>query len=270
MLIGAHVPAADPFGGAGEVGADVIQLHLSAPRAWRAPKRRQDAEALRDAAVVAGVHAPYLCNPASANEQVRERTARVLQQTLDEAGRVGAAGVIVHAGHAAGGGDLDDAVERWLEVARTLRSDVPLLVENMATGAVSPGRHLADLERLFAALHGAGLDVPIAGCLDTCHAFAGDADAAADPVGWVERFAAAAGNLALVHVNDSEVGAGAGRDRHTNLGAGEMGLDLLGTMVRTAARLGAPAAVIETPSDDGGHVRDLLTLRGLLEPSAAA
>lgn len=270
MLIGAHVPAADPFGGAEKVGADVVQLHLSAPRQWRAPKEREDAAALLDRGFVAGVHAPYLCNPASANEQVRERTATVLQQTLDEAARVGAAGVIVHAGHAAGGGDLDDAVARWLEVGRTLRSDVPLLVENMASGKVSPGRRLEDIEQLFAALHGAGLDVPIAGCLDTCHAFAGDAEAAKDPVGWVERFAAAAGRLALVHVNDSAVGAGEGRDRHTNLGDGEMGLELLGLMVRTAAEVGAPAAVVETPSEEGGHVRDILTLRGLLEGTPAA
>lgn len=265
MLLGCHVPAADPFGGAERVGADVIQLHLSAPRQWRAPKRREDAASLLEAGIVVGVHAPYLCNPASADPVVRERTATVLQQTLDEAERVGGAGVIVHAGHAAGGGDLDDAVQRWLEVAGRLHSGVPLLVENMASGAVSPGRHLGDLERLFAALHAADLDVPIAGCLDTCHAFAGDADAAADPVGWVERFAAAAGRLALVHVNDSAVGAGAGRDRHTNLGDGEMGLDVLGAMVRTADRVGAPAAVLETPSDDGGHERDLVTLRGLLD-----
>lgn len=267
MRIGCHVPAADPLGRATLVRADVIQLHLSAPRQWRAPKRRADADDLRSAAIVAGVHAPYLCNPASADALVRERTARVLQETLDEAARVGAAGVIVHAGHAAGGGDLDDAVTRWLEVAGRLRSEVPLLVENMATGQVSPGRRLADLERLFAALHGADLGVPIQGCLDTCHAFAGDPEAAADPVRWVEGFAAAARVLALVHVNDSAAPAGAGRDLHANLGDGEMGLGVLGTMVRTAARLGAPAAVLETPSEDGGHERDLATLRQLLEPA---
>lgn len=266
MRIGCHVPAGDPFGGADLVGADVIQLHLSAPRQWRAPIPRSDADAgaLRTAGIVAGVHAPYLCNPASADPLVRERTTRVLQETLHEAARVGAAGVVVHAGHAAGGGELSDAVDRWLEVARQLRSDVPLLVENMAAGKVSPGRRLADLERLFAALHDADLAVPIAGCLDTCHAYAGDPDAAEDPAGWVEGFAAAAGRLALVHVNDSAAPAGAGRDRHANLGDGEMGLDVLGAMVRAAARVGAPAAVLETPSDDGGHERDLATLRGLL------
>ena len=246
------------------MGSAVIQLHLSAPRQWRAPKRREDAAALTEAGIVAGVHAPYLCNPASADARVRERTATVLQQTLDEAARVGAAGVIVHAGHAAGGGTLDDALERWVAVARALHSDVPLLVENMATGQVSPGRHLSDLRRLFAALHGADLAVPIGACLDTCHAWAGDPDVARDPAGWVRGFAAAAGSIDLVHVNDSKDAAGAGRDRHQNIGEGEMGLDTLAEMLVAAAELGAPAAVVETPGGGEKHAADILAVRRLL------
>lgn len=264
MLVGSHVPASDPFGGAATVGADVVQLHLSAPRQWRAPRAREDAQALCDARVVASVHAPYLCNPASADPVVRERTATVLQQTLDEAQRCGAAGVVVHAGHAAGGGTFEDALTRWVEVARTLRSPVPLLVENVAAGKVSPGRHLDDLARLFATLHDADLDVPIGGCLDTCHAWAGDPAASEDPAAWVKGFAAAAGGIALVHVNDSKDPAGAGRDRHENLGAGRMTLDVLAEMLRTAADLGAPAAIVETPSGGAAHARDIATVRRLL------
>ena len=264
MRVGSHVPAKDPFGGADAVGSEVIQLHLSAPRQWRAPKRRADAAELTEAGIVAGVHAPYLCNPASADAQVRERTVTVLQQTLDEAARVGAAGVIVHAGHAAGGGTMDDALQRWVEVASHLHGEVPLLVENMATGNVSPGRHLADLRRLFAALHGAGLDVPVGACLDTCHAWAGDPDVAGDPGGWVRGFAEAAGTIDLVHVNDSKDPAGAGRDRHQNIGAGEMGLDTLQEMLVTAAELGAPAAVVETPGGGEKHAADVVAVRRLL------
>ena len=49
MRVGTHVPAGDPLGGAATAGADVVQLHLSAPRQWRAPKQRADAEQLRAA-----------------------------------------------------------------------------------------------------------------------------------------------------------------------------------------------------------------------------
>lgn len=264
MLVGTHVPAKDPFGGAERVGAEVVQLHLSAPRQWRAPRVREDADALREAGIVASVHAPYLCNPSSADPVVRDRTTLVLQQTLDEAARVGAAGVVVHAGHAAGGGTMADALDRWVETARPLQSSVPLLVENTATGTVAPGRHLDDIAALHARLRASDLGVPVGSCLDTCHAFAGDAATAADPVGWVTAFAEAAGGIAVLHVNDSGVPAGGGRDLHRPIGLGEIPPDTMAAMVATAAVHGATSAILETPGDDASRREDMATIRAML------
>lgn len=264
MLVGCHVPAKDPIGGAAVRGADVVQLHLSAPLQWRAPKPRVDAEALAAAGIVAVVHAPYLCNPASGDVEVRQRTATVLQQTLDEAARVGAGGVIVHAGHAAGGGTMVEALDRWVETARGLASDIPLLVENTASGTVAPGRRLDDLVRLFEVLRGADLDVPIGGCLDTCHAFAGDEASVDDPVDWVKTFAEAADGIHVVHVNDSKVPAGGGRDLHANLGDGHIPTEVLAAFLQTAAACGARAALVETPGGPPTTARDIATVRELL------
>lgn len=264
MQVGSHVPAKDPFGGAERIGAEVVQLHLSAPRQWRAPLLREDADALRDAGIVACVHAPYLCNPASADPVVRDRTTLVLQQTLDEAARVGARGVVVHAGHAAGGGTMQDALDRWVQTARPLHSTVPLLVENTATGTTAPGRHLDDAVALFDTLRRAELEVPIGACLDTCHAFAGDAKAADDPVGWVTAFAAAAGGIDVLHVNDSRAPAGGGRDLHANLGAGEIPADVMAAMITTAAAHGAHSAIVETPGDDMTRRADIDAVRAIL------
>lgn len=270
MRVGTHVPAADPIGGATRAGADVVQLHLSAPLQWRAPRRRDDAEALREADLVGAVHAPYLCNPASADPLVRERTTRVLQQTLDEAARVGARGVIVHAGHAAGGGTMADALARWLETAGPLRSDVRLLVENTASGTTAPGRHLQDIVALFERLRGAELAVPIGACLDTCHAFAGDATAADDPTGWVDAFAAAAGGIDVVHVNDSRAPAGGGRDLHARLGEGEIPSATMAAMLAAAAAHGAHSAILETPGDLVAKREEIAMLRDVLGGRAVA
>ena len=264
MLVGTHVPAGNPLVDAARCGADVVQLHLSAPRQWRAPLLRADAAELAAAGIVGCVHAPYLCNPASADPAVRAKTTTVLQQTLDEAARVGAGGVVVHAGHAAGGGTMADALDRWLETARPLRSSVPLLIENTATGTVAPGRHLADLVRLFEVLRGADLDVPVGACLDTCHAFAGDAESAADPVGWVKTFAEAAGGIAVLHVNDSKAPAGGGRDLHTNVGAGEIPAEVMEAMVVTAAGCGAACAILETPGGLDTKATDMDAVRAML------
>lgn len=260
MRLGSHVPASDPLTAADALGMDVVQLHLSAPRQWRDPLERDDASVLHASARVVAAHAPYLCNPASATDQVRQRTWRSLQATLDAAAHVGAGGVVVHAGQAGPQGTIDEAIARWVDEAPILHGEVPLLIENTASGQAAPGRHLEDWIRLVKAVRTVA-NVPIGVCLDTCHAFAGDPTLIDDPGGWVWRLREEVGSIDLVHVNDSEAPAGAGRDRHARLGTGEMGLELLSVMVRAA---GAPAAVLETPGDDDERRADLKLLAELV------
>ncbi len=256
MRIGTSVRATAPLATADRVGADLVQLHLSAPQQWRDPVPRADAAALAASGRVGAVHAPYLVNPASATPAVRERSWRSLAVQLDAAATVAAGGLVVHAGQAGPDGSVDEAVTRWVEGVGRLRSAVPLLVENTAAGHAAPGRHLADWIRLVEALRGAADDVTVGVCLDTAHAFAGDPDAALDPTGWVTEVRERLGGIDLLHVNDSQVPAGAGRDRHEALGDGCMG-DALPAMV-VAAR--APMAIIETPGDDDVRRRDLAWL----------
>jgi deoxyribonuclease-4 len=223
---------------------------------------RHDAGDLRRCARVVSVHAPYLCNPASADPQVRERTAAMLQATLDAAATVGAGGVVVHAGSAGVAGSIDEAVARWCALLPHLHSAVPLWIENTASGTASVGRHLDSVARLFAALRElSSTRVRIGACLDTAHAFVADAAAADKPGEWVRRFAEATDGVDLVHVNDSAAPAGSGRDLHANLGAGVIGLGRLAEMIAAA---GAPAAVIETPGDDARRAQDVEILRYLV------
>ena len=74
--------------------------------------------------------------------------------------------------------------------------------------------------------------------------------------------------IACVHVNDRSTRGGARRDRHANLGEGEMeggaGASRLGAPA-ARPRAGRGAAIVETPDDDDlGHARDLALLRSLL------
>lgn len=258
MRIGTSVPARQPLVDADAVGADVVQLHLSAPRNWKDPVGRDDADELAASGRVATSHAPYLVNPASATASVRAKSWHCLQVELDACATVDAGGLVVHAGQAGVDGTVDQAVERWLEGVGQLSGDVPLLVENTASGNAAPGRHLADWIDLVTALRGAA-DVPVGVCLDTCHAFAGDPDAAADPTGWVTEVRERLGGIDVLHVNDSEVAAGGGNDRHAALGDGLMG-DALAAMVVAAQ---APVALLETPGDDERRARDITWLRDL-------
>lgn len=261
MRIGGHLLSSEPLATADELGVDLIQIHVSSPRTWKAPRPRPDAADLARSGRVVAVHAPYLCNPASGDPTVRERSRVLLQQTLDAAAEVGAHGVVVHAGQAGAGGTIDAAIARWVDLLPRLDSDVPLLVENIASGRASVGRHLDSIAALFAALRDCHASVRLGACLDTAHAFAADPAAARDPGTWVAKFAAATGGVDLVHVNDSAAPAGSGRDRHANLGAGLMGLTVIAEMLGAA---GASAAVLETPGYDDRRTQDLEILRYLV------
>ncbi len=265
MRIGGHLPSKDPLTAADRLGLDLFQIHVSSPRTWQAPRRRPDAAALAASGRVVAVHAPYLCNPASADPQVRERTGVLLQQTIDAAATVGARGVVVHAGQAGVDGTIAAGIERWTGLLRRLRGDVPLLIENTASGRASLGRHLDSIAALFSALRSCDRSMSVGACLDTAHAFAADPAAEKDPGGWVEQFVAATGAVDLIHVNDSASPSGSGRDRHANLGAGVMGLACIAEMIAAA---GAPAAVLETPGYDERRAQDVEILRYLAATAA--
>lgn len=258
MLIGAHVSSSAPHNNAERRDADVVQVFLSSPQMWKAPRTRDTADVWADGDLPMYAHAPYLCNPASATPAVRTKSITLLQQTLDEAARCGILGVVVHAGHGGKNSTVDQAIERWAAVLPDLSSDVPLLIENTATGSSAPGRMLDDWLRLHTALQQVNLAVPVGSCLDTAHAFAGDPTFAEDPTSWIGRFAEPTGGINLVHVNDSQAPAGAGQDRHANLGDGHMGTDLVVAAVQAAA---APAAVVETPNGAEAQAADITKLK---------
>lgn len=249
VRIGAHVPSIDPLEEAAARGADLVQVFLSNPQSWKKPVPRPDADALLSSGLPVYVHAPYLINVASPNNKVRIPSRTILADTLEAAAGVGAAAVIVHAGHM--GDDEDPAVgiERWRKALEAVERPVPVLLENTAGGGNAVLRDLGRLGPLWEAVGHLGVGF----CLDTCHAWAAGEDLETA----VERARAATGGLALLHCNDSRDPAGSGRDRHTNLGRGFIPEALLAGV---AAAAGAPI-VVETPDDDGGQAADIAWLR---------
>src|SRR5690242_21270225 len=137
-LVGAHVEPKRPLETAAALGADCVQIFLSDPQGWEKPPPRDDADELRGSSLPVYVHAPYLINVCSPRNNIRHGSRKNLQQTCDAAGAIGAAAVIVHAGHAEDG--IAEGVGRWPRALETLRSEVPLLIENTAGGDHAVGR----------------------------------------------------------------------------------------------------------------------------------
>lgn len=257
--IGGHVDQVDPIAEARARAATLSQFFLGDPQGWKAPKVAYDGgpEALRDAAKSADVdlyvHAPYVLNVATSNNRIRIPSRKLLQQTVDLAGEIGAAGVIVHGGHVLKSDDAALGFDNWRKCIERLELRVPLLIENTAGGDNAMARRLDRIARLWEAVNDTVYADRVGFCLDTCHAHAGGEEL----VGIVERVRALTGRIDLVHANDSRDAFGSGADRHANFGAGQLQPDDLLAVVGEAA---APV-VCETPGGAEGQAGDIAWLR---------
>jgi len=273
-LIGSHATvtggvAAGGLAYAAEVGAEVIQVFVSNPRGWAAgPGDAAEDARLRASEVPVFVHATYMINLGSGNPDVAAKSADAVAHALRRGGEIGARGVVVHTGSAAGW-VTEDARERALrqigEIALPLLDklgddDPDLLFEPMAGQGQMLCARAGDLAAYLSAVE----HHPKAGvCLDTCHLFAAGHDLTAD--GGVaamlgELTGTGTGRVKLVHANDSLLGCGAKRDRHETIGAGMIGKAPFRELL---AALPDVPFVVETPGGKAGHARDIATLKEL-------
>jgi deoxyribonuclease-4 len=155
--------------------------------------------------------------------------------------------VIVHAGYAEDG--VEEGVGRWPRTLEMLDSEVPVLIENTAGGENAVARRFDALARLWEAIAAGPGEVEVGFCFDTCHAHS----AGEELSDAVERVLEIVGAIDLLHANDSKDPPGSGRDRHQNLGAGEVGAETLRAMIRAAD---APV-VCETPGGADALVADM-------------
>ncbi|MGQ0678713.1 MAG: deoxyribonuclease IV [Actinomycetota bacterium] len=250
MLIGAHVGQQDPLGDARALGLDAVQMFLGDPQSFARPDPRPDAEELKAAGLPIYVHAPYRLNVCHPSPRIRVPSRKTLAQTVEAAAQIGAAGVIVHGGHAE-----DDQAEgpvRWWKVFEERQFPVPVLIENSAGGDKAVARFVDQIARLWERL----AEFEVGFCFDTCHAHA----AGEQLVDVIERVLAVVGKIDVLHCNDSRDSPGTGADRHANIGKGKMDPEVIGAMIEAS---GAPVLILETPGP--GVVEDLAWVRARID-----
>jgi deoxyribonuclease-4 len=236
-VIGAHVEARkglwNAFSNAALLGADSIQIHPTPPGFWGSPKPSdEDVEHFRDDYAAAGkppfyFHAVYLINLASDDPKVNPRSESTLAGYIAAADKLGIDGVIFHVGSHRGVGfeaALPGITERMTNaLQRADPQHTRLLIENNAgTGGCVGAR----FEEIRAMLDAVG-DERVRCCFDTCHAFASGYDlrSEADARRVIDEWDRVVGldRLEAIHCNDSQTGLGSNRDRHQNIGLGEIG-----------------------------------------------
>jgi len=122
----------------------------------------------------------------------------------------------------------------------------PLHLENTAGAGGTLGRSFSELAAL---LEAAGGGPRLGICLDSCHLYASGYDIR-EPDGMtavVDECFAAVGKdrLRSLHLNDSAAGLGSNKDRHANVGDGELGRRGCATFL-SEPRFDALPCVIET------------------------
>jgi deoxyribonuclease-4 len=236
MNIGAHISSAKAIEENKYVKGNTFQIFISSPQMWRSPKPREDADMLQDFDGPIYVHAPYLINVATANNKVRHPSRKLLKDTCKVAASFGAKAVIVHGGSVGEGGDIAKGYEYWRKAIQEVEdTGMRILVENTAGGKNSIAREMDSIERLWEVVG----DLNVGLCLDTCHSWAGGIptkDA-------VKGFKKLVKKIDLVHFNDSKDDFNSSRDRHQNLGKGNIPKDELEYVIKNCKT----DIIVETP-----------------------
>lgn len=284
MLIGAHVsPAGGPAKAVDrglERGAEAIQIFNQNPRAWK-PTVYSDEQvaafhdAMEGSAVKALViHAVYLLNAASEDPEIREKTLTSLASSLQAGDRLGAHAVVLHPGSAKTG-EVGPAIERAGTViaeALAQSESCPLHLENTAGAGGTLGR---SFDELAALLEASGGDARLGVCLDSCHLFASGHDIrTVDGLSsTLDDFDAVVGmgRLGSLHLNDSQTPLGSNRDRHANIGQGELGEEGCAAFL-SEPRFESLPVILETPGENrsGPTAEELAYCHQLRERGIAA
>jgi deoxyribonuclease IV len=197
------------------------------------------------------------------------RSARALAFSLRRGQRIGAAAVVVHAGsavhdqlRAAALSQVREHLPTLLDEAESLGADAPrLLIEPTAGGGAALAADIASIAEYLDVV----ADERVGLCVDTCHLHASGHDlssAAAMRRTLTELVAAVgAGQIGLLHVNDSRDPPGSLRDRHAAIGAGTIGAAAFGALFTTPVVRGVPMVVETEPAAQAGDVSVLKQLR---------
>jgi deoxyribonuclease-4 len=195
------------------------------------------------------VHAPYIINLASSDDEKRNFAVSFLKQEVDRCDKLGIKYMVLHPG-AAVGLDRTEAMDNIIRGLNNIlvKDDTTIvLLETMAGKGTELGINLEEVSYL---LNGIELKDKVGVCLDTCHLSDSGVDISKFDE-YLDEFDKLIGinKIGCVHVNDSKNPIGSHKDRHENLGYGSIGFDNLINVIYNE-RLANIPKILETPYVD--------------------
>lgn len=261
MNIGSHVSLSAPEFFLGSVkealsyGANALMIYTGAPQnTRRRPTSELNSEAglqlMKENNIPLSnlvVHAPYIINLANTTKpETFELATSFLSKEIERVQALSGNVVVLHPGAHVGAGaqvGLDQAI-KGLNIVLDGVSNISIALETMSGKGTEIGRTFEEIAYL---INGVNNKECISVCLDTCHIH----DAGYDLTDFnaiLDEFDRIIGleYLSVVHVNDSKNVRGASKDRHENIGYGEIGFDILLGVINNP-RLKHLPKILETP-----------------------
>jgi deoxyribonuclease-4 len=276
--IGAHVPTSGGMAKraieyAKTIKAEAIQVFASNPRGWAMPETNHEAdqafiEKANELEIETYVHAPFLINLGSPTEGTYKNSLASTKYSLKRGREIKAKGVVIHTGSAVDEGNIKKAWkqihEGMMPILNELDDQDPwLLLEPTAGQGQSLVKRLEDLNNYFEALE---WHPKVGICLDTCHVFAAghDIKSKGGMSATIDLLVEVAGaeRIQLIHANDSMDVLGSLKDRHQNLGEGEIGTKPFAELLAHPAIVDAPL-ILETPGEEPEHGSEVAILKNM-------
>ena len=261
MKLGCHVSMSAPDYVLGSVkeaisyGANAFMLYTGAPqntrrKAMHELKIEEAHSLMKEHGIDEGsmiVHAPYSINLANC---IREETfalgVEFLQKEIARVQALHATVLVLHPGSHVKAGEEEGLkkIVEGLDLAMQDVQDVQISIETMAGKGSELGYAFSHIRYLIDHVkHPENIKV----CMDTCHLH----DAGFDLKDFdkiLDEFDEIIGldRLVCMHINDSKNVQGARKDRHANIGFGEIGYDVLSSIVHNP-RVAHVVKILETP-----------------------
>ncbi len=259
-----------------EIGANTFQIFSSSPRMWHAPSVAPDqAEKMRamrsqfDVAPLV-IHASYLVNVCSQNQDVRQKSTLAFRGEVERALAWGAEYLVLHPGSWKGL-TREEGLRLATETIAAAVDGLPwqetsfqILIENTAGAEFSLGGSFEQVAELVNRL---SAKAPVGVCLDTCHTFVAGYDlrSESDYEKTIQQVESTIGTaiVKVWHCNDAKAALGSKLDRHEHIGAGSLGSEPFRRLLRDP-RFAHCAFIAETPMDEpDDDLRNVQMLRSL-------
>lgn len=279
-LIGAHVSISGHFYLAVEralsIGCTTMQIFTKSNRSWfDKPLDPEEVAAFKKAVKESGlarimVHTSYLINIGAKEESTEKNSVKSLALELERAEALDIPYLVLHPGSHTGAGTescLKKIAHNLDIVLKKASGETMILIETMAGQGTNVGSTFEEIQQIFELTKNNHL---LGVCFDTCHVFCAGYDISTDE-GYDEVFKQfdkiiGLKHLKAFHLNDSKTEFNSHKDRHEELGKGNIPTKFFKRLMNDTRFKDIPK-VLETPTDPEMELyrREIKLLRSMID-----